>query len=204
NPDARIDELPMLSDAERRRVLVEWNATAAQYPRDRTVVQLFEEQAARRADAVAVTCEGESLTYGELGARADALAVHLRALGVRPGVLVGLCVERTPAMLVGLLGTLKAGGAYVPLDPAFPADRLAFMLADSGASVLVTQASLEGVVPAPGVQVVRLEELPGGQAGLVAVDARSESAVAARPQDLAYVLYTSGSTGKPKGVEVPH
>src|SRR5690606_29255864 len=204
NPMGRVSELPLLGSDERRQLIEVWNQTALVYPRDRTVAQLFEEQVARRPDAVAVTYADESLSYRELSARANALAVHLRALGVRPGVLVGLCVERTPAMLVGLLGTLKAGGAYVPLDPPFPADRLAFMLADSGASVLVTQASLEGVVPAPGVQVVRLEELPGGQAGLVAVDARSESAVAARPQDLAYVLYTSGSTGKPKGVEVPH
>src|SRR5690606_39359795 len=138
-------------------------------------------------------------SYRELSARANALAVHLRALGVRPGVLVGLCVERTPAMLVGLLGTLKAGGTYVPLDPAFPAQRLAFMLEDSQASVLLTQTSLAGLLPMDAVQVVNLDGVAAGDL----VDGQ-DLPPAEGPDDLAYVLYTSGSTGKPKGVEIPH
>src|SRR5690606_9710961 len=135
-------------------------------------------------------------SYRELSARANALAVHLRALGVRPGVLVGLCVERTPAMLVGLLGTLKAGGTYVPLDPAFPAQRLAFMLEDSQASLLLTQTSLAGLLPMYAVQVVNLDGFAAGDL----VDGQ-DLPPAAGSDDLAYVLYTSGSTGKPKGVE---
>ncbi len=199
NPSARVSELALLTTDERRQVLVDWNATARDYPRDRTVVQLFEEQAGRRAGETALQYEGGSLTYGELNARADGLAARLRGLGVRPGVLVGLCVERTAALLVGLLGTLKAGGAYVPLDPAFPAQRLAFMLQDCGASVLLTQASLEGLLPVGGVQVVYLDRMEPGEVG-----GGGALPPVAGPDDLAYVLYTSGSTGKPKGVEVEH
>ena len=196
---ARLSELAVLTEEERQRLLTAWNDTQRDYPREQTVAQLFEAQAARCPDAVAVTHAEESLSYGELNARANALAAHLRALGVRPGVLVGLCVERSMQMMVGLLATLKAGGTYVPLDPAFPAERLAFMLADSQASVLLTQTSLDGLLSADAVQVVYLDRLE-----FDALPSVEDLPPVAGPGDLAYVLYTSGSTGKPKGVEVPH
>ncbi|MCL4185297.1 MAG: amino acid adenylation domain-containing protein, partial [Burkholderiaceae bacterium] len=199
DPQAPVCSLDLLPGRERELLTGTWNETAREYPRERTVVQLFEAQAARRPDAVAVTYAGESLSYRELNARASALARRLRALGVRPGVPVGLCVERSLPMMVGLLATLKAGGAYVPLDPAFPAQRLAFMLQDSQASVLLTQTSLAGLLAADTVQVVNLDRLAPGDL-LDGEDLPS----AAGPDDLAYVLYTSGSTGKPKGVEITH
>jgi amino acid adenylation domain-containing protein len=198
NPAARLSTLPLLTSAETQQMLYTWNATRSEYPRHQTVAQLFEAQAARRSDAEAVSHEGKSLTYGALNRQAEALAVKLRALGVKPGVLVGICVERSLAMMVGLLATMKAGGAYVPLDPGFPADRLQFMLEDSKASALLTQSKLQGLLVTSGVQVVlldNLEQVPPSGAKL---------APSAGPSDLAYVLYTSGSTGKPKGVEVSH
>jgi len=198
NPARPVRTIMLLDEGE-RSLLNAWNGTRVDYPRDRTVVQLFEEQAARLPDAVAVTHAGESLSYRELNARANALAVRLRALGVRPGALVGLCLERSLQMMVGLLATLKAGGAYVPLDPVFPAQRLAFMLEDSQASVLLTQTSLAGLLPVGAVRVVDLDHLAPGDL----VDGE-DLPPAAGPDDLAYVLYTSGSTGKPKGVEITH
>ena len=126
---------------ERHTILAEWNATARAVP-GATLPELFAAQAARTPDAVAVVFEDERLSYGELDARANRLAHHLRALGVGPEVVVGLCLERSLAMLVGLLGILKAGGAYLPLDPDYPPERLAFMLADAGAPVLLTRAAL--------------------------------------------------------------
>ena len=136
DPDARIGDLPLLSEAERHRVLVEWNDTAAEYPRDKCLHELFAEQAARVPDAVAVVYEESELSYGELEQRSNQLAHYLRGLGVGPEVMVGLCVERSLEMVVGLLGILKAGGAYLPLDPGYPADRLAYMLEDARASLL--------------------------------------------------------------------
>ena len=143
---------------------------------------------------------GESLTYGELDARANQLAHHLRALGVGPETVVGLCVERSPEMLVGLLGILKAGGAYLPLDPAYPHERLAFMLEDAGAPVLVTQSALLDRLPAHGARIVRLDaDWPA-----IAAQPITAPALALDPHNTAYVIYTSGSTGTPKGVVVTH
>jgi amino acid adenylation domain-containing protein len=198
NPHARLSALPLLTAAETQQQLHTWNSTEADYPRGQTVAQLVEAQAARRPMTIAVAHDGQSLTYRDLNAQADALAIHLRSLGVEPGTLVGICVERSLSMMVGLLATMKAGGVYVPLDPAFPADRLSFMLEDSRASVLLTQTRLQGHLAADGVQVVLLDELgqlaPSGE----------KLPPSAGPDDLAYVLYTSGSTGKPKGVEISH
>ena len=164
------------------------------------VHRLIEAQAERTPEAVALSCAGESLTYAELNARANRLARRLRALGVGPEVLVGLCVRRSPAMVVGLLAVLKAGGAYVPLDPAYPAERLAFMLEDAHASVLLTESEL----------VCRL---PASSASIVCLD-REWEAIATGPDgnlddgsglhNLAYVIYTSGSTGRPKGAMIHH
>ncbi len=200
NPDARLSELPLLPARERRQLLEEWNATAAAYPRDKCLHELFAEQAARTPDAVALVYEDSELSYGELDRRSNQLAHYLRGLGVGPETVVGLCVERSLEMVVGLLGILKAGGAYLPLDPGYPAERLAYMVGDAKAPVLVTQARLAGDLPAHGAQVVeidadwaRIERCPAGMPRNFSL-----------PDNLAYVIYTSGSTGKPKGVGNSH
>ena len=140
----------------------------------------------------------ERLSYGALEARANRLAHHLRGLGVGPEVVVGLCVERSPEMVVGLIGILKAGGAYLPLDPAYPADRLAFMLADAGAPVLVTQAALLDRLPAHEARVVCLD----ADVDAIAREPATAPALTLDPHHPAYVIYTSGSTGQPKGVMI--
>src|SRR5262249_45265443 len=147
DPDCRLSALPLLSEGERQRLLVDWNDTAAAYPADACVHELVSAQAARTPDAVALVDAEQQVSYGDLERRSNQLAHHLRALGVGPEVIVGLAVERSPAMVVGLLGILKAGGAYVPLDPSYPAERLAYMLSDAGATVLVTQAALAERLP---------------------------------------------------------
>ena len=151
-------------------------------------------------DAVAVVFEDQSLTYGELDAGANQLAHHLRALGVGPETVVGLCVERSPEMLIGLIGILKAGGAYLPLDPSYPHERLAFMLEDGRAPVLITQSAVLDRLPANGARIVRLDaDWPA-----IAAQPISAPALALDPHNTAYVIYTSGSTGTPKGVAVTH
>ncbi|MCG3148786.1 MAG: Linear gramicidin synthase subunit D [Verrucomicrobiae bacterium] len=195
-PEAGIETAELLPASERRQVLEEWNATQAEYPTERCVHELVEAQVARTPDAVAVVCGKETLTYRELNERADRLAGHLAGLGLGPGQLAGIYVERSLDMLVGLLGVLKAGGAYLPLDPSFPAERLAFMVADARPVVILTQQKLAGSVPAHESQVVILDALTES----------TQKTELRKPQstDLAYVLYTSGSTGKPKGVQIPH
>src|SRR5262249_18200687 len=136
NPDQRISTLPILPEAEKQRLLVEWNSAEADYSLERCIHQLFEAQAKQAPDTVAVVCQETCLSYGELSRRANRLAHRLRKLGVGPETLVGICVERSVEMVVGLLGILKAGGAYVPLDPNYPRDRLTFMLQDSKLSAL--------------------------------------------------------------------
>ncbi|HEX8695435.1 MAG TPA: amino acid adenylation domain-containing protein, partial [Longimicrobium sp.] len=198
--DVRLSKLALMEDAERRQVVAEWNATDAAYPRERCAHELFEAQAARTPDAVALRHAGGSLTYGELEERANRLARHLRGLGVGPDARVGLCLERSPELMVGVLGILKAGGAYVPLDPAYPGERLAYMLEDSAARVLLTQASLVERLPAGGATVVRLD----ADAGEIEREGGERLRVPVGPDNLAYVIYTSGSTGRPKGVAMPH
>src|SRR5262249_37792332 len=164
---------------------------------------LFEEQAAKTPGHIAVVCEGNAVTFGELDQRANRLARHLRAVGVKKDVLVGLCVGRSIDMIVGLVGILKAGGAYVPLDPAFPRDRLAFMMEDSKMPVLVTEDKLAAELPPHSARVVRLD---GDSEALAAQSSAplEHGEDDAGPEQMAYVIYTSGSTGKPKGVCVPH
>ena len=197
-PDEKISRLPLLSEEERRQILVEWNDTAAVYPKDKCLHELFEVQVQRTPEAVAVMFGEQSLSYGELNERANQLARHLKKLGVGVDSLVGICVERSLEMVVGLLGILKAGGAYVPLDPQYPKERLAFMLEDSGVAVLLTQAHL--AVPQSGAQLVRLD----ADWATIAEQSRSNLPNIATPANPAYVIYTSGSTGKPKGVVMGH
>jgi non-ribosomal peptide synthetase component F len=154
NPDRRITELVLLPRGERERLLVEWNDTAVDYPRGDCIHELFEAQVARTPEAAAVSFEGGRLTYGELNERADRLARRLRRLGVGAESIVGVLLERSAELVVSLLAVLKAGGAYLPLDPEYPAERLSFMLADSGARVLLTQAGLSGRIEAAGVEVL--------------------------------------------------
>ena len=156
-PDTVIGELSLLTEAERQQILVDWNDTAAEYPRDKCIHQLFEEQVARTPDAVAVEYEEEQLTYRQLNERSNQLAHYLRKLGVENETLVGICVERSLEMVVGILGVLKAGGAYVPMDPAYPKDRIAYMLEDSAAPVVLTQERLLAELPPTGARMVALD-----------------------------------------------
>ncbi len=197
-PQARISALPLLSDAERRELLVTWNDTRADFPTELTVHELFEASARRTPDAVAVACGGRSLLYRELDERADRLGRRLVRLGVGPEVRVGLCLERTPEMVVALLAVLKAGGAYVPLDPAHPRERLGWILEDAGAAVLVADRESLAALPGHRAAVVDPAEEGADEEGTAGLPHR------AGPENLAYVIYTSGSTGRPKGVEVRH
>ncbi len=205
HPEQRIAELPILTEAERHQLLVEWNDTKTDYPTDKCIHELFEAQVERTPDAVAVVLpaehdEDQQLTYRELNARANQLAHYLRTLGVGPEVLVGLCVERSLEMIVGLLGILKAGGAYVPLDPSYPTERLNFMLEDAGVPVLLTQERLKAGLLEQQVRIVCLDT----DWGVISQKSEKNSVNGVQPENLAYVIYTSGSTGKPKGVLISH
>jgi amino acid adenylation domain-containing protein len=204
-PATAVRELAVLPEAERRQVLYDWNTTETEYPKEQCVHQLFEAQAHRTPDAVALVFEEQSLSYAELNIRANRLAHHLIDLGIRPDVRVAIGVERSLEMVVGLLAILKAGGAYVPLDPAYPEERLAFMLEDSAPLALLVHgatrerfAALAGDVP-----LVDLDADAAAWAELSATNPEP-AALGLRPNHLAYVIYTSGSTGRPKGVMVEH
>lgn len=198
-PDRRIGEMQLLTEAEQRQ-LASWSGQRANYlPISTCLHELFTEQAAANPTAIAVTCDGQSLTYRELNQRADLLARRLRNLGIGPDALVGLHTERSFDMVVGLLGILKAGGAYLPLDPNYPPDRLEFMLQDARVRVLLTQKRLQPLASDAHVIVLDEEQLQedSGQSF-------KHSTNVATPDNLAYVIYTSGSTGRPKGVPIPH
>jgi len=200
DPSRRISELTILTEEERHQILMEWNATESAYPANKTLVQLFEEQVERSPEGEAVTCAGISLTYGDLNHRANQVAQRLRAFGVRAGEIVGIYLDRSIDMVVGLLGILKAGGAYTPLDPHFPADRIEFMLVDSHSGILITQSHLRGNISGFPGKVIFLDS--DWEANSIEQD--SNLAVQTGPNDLAYVIYTSGSTGNPKGVQISH
>ena len=192
--------LRILDDTNRRTILDACNDTALAYPdKDLCLHDLFEKQAARTPDAVALVYEQQRLTYSDLARRSDQLAHHLRVLGAGPDVIVGLMVERSLEMVVGILGILKAGAAYLPIDPAYPQDRIAYMLADAGAALVLTQTGLLPVVPTDSVQVVCLDKFDWNGPKASPLDA-----VHFHPRNLAYVIYTSGSTGRPKGVGIEH
>jgi amino acid adenylation domain-containing protein len=202
-----ISQLPLLSAAERRLLLSEWNATQAAYPHHLPVHRLFEQQAAATPAAIAAGCAGSQISYGELNRRANRLARHLQALGVQENSLAGIYMQRSIDMIVALLAVHKAGAAYLPLDPAFPADRLAFMIEDSQTRIIIADSELTGHMPSHHAQVVVLDQAAGDAAGAGSGGA-SENLPDAPGQTydgerLAYVLYTSGSTGRPKGVQVP-
>jgi amino acid adenylation domain-containing protein len=221
---SRVADLPLLADAERTQLLAGWNGGGlgaelapgpgrlSGAPFDGCLHELFARQAALSPAAVAVVCDLETLRYGELDRRSDLVARQLRELGAGPEVPVGLCAERSLAMVVGMLGILKAGGAYVPLDPAYPGERLTFILDDAlagsgGAPLLVAQAPLAAALPAAAGCRLLLLDSGGrvqGAAGAAASPPADAAAAAASPANLAYVLYTSGSTGRPKGVGVTH
>src|ERR1041385_4542236 len=200
NPEQRVAELGSLSEAEAERLLRDYNHTATDYPRETCVHELFEEQARLRPEAIAVVAGEQRLSYRELNERANQLAHYLRGQGVGPESMVGLCVERTVEMVVGLLGVLKVGGAYVPLDVQYPAARLRYMLAESGARVLLTQERLRELLPESGAHVLSLDS----EWEVVAGESRENVTSGVRAENLAYVIYTSGSTGQPKGGAGPH
>ncbi len=200
SPQQPIGTLPFLTHAERQQILLQWNATETPYPFEQTVHQLFEAQAARSPQAVAVKYHDQELTYGELNGRANQIAHYLLQRGVRPDTLVGLCVERSVEMVVAILGILKAGGAYVPLDPTYPAERLAFMVQDAQLSLLLTQRQLADCLPAGSAAVISLD----ADWSYFRDEDETTPSAEVKPENLAYVIYTSGSTGKPKGVMIPH
>jgi amino acid adenylation domain-containing protein len=199
HPDMQISDLPILTPAEQRQLLHEFNATAKDYPSGMCLHQLFERQAGETPDAVAVVCRNEHLTYRRLNSESEELARYLRNLGVVPEVPVGILLERGISMVVGMLGILKAGGVYVPLDSAYPQERLAFTIQDARVSILITEAYLAALVPqyqGEKVHISSAEQTSPSPARL--------SCPAVHEQNLAYVIYTSGSTGRPKGVAIEH
>jgi len=199
DPGQKISELPLLGKTEREQLLFEWNDTHVDY-RAVCLHRLIEEQVERTPDNVAAIFEDEQLTYRELNARANQLAHYLQKMGVGAEVLVGICVERSLDMIIGLLGILKAGGAYVPLDPSYPKERLALMIEDSGLKALLTQEQLRATLSGFPVQAICLDS----QRNILSQECRENCRSDVRAENLAYVIYTSGSTGKPKGVQIPH
>ncbi len=200
DPDQCIADMPILTASLQQQLLFDWNDTKTEYPQNLCIHQLFEQQVERTPDAIALVFNNQQLTYRELNYRANKIAHYLQQLGVKPEVVVGICMERSPEMVMGILAILKAGGAYLPLDPTYPKERLAFMLTDAQVSVLLTRSP-------------EVNELPPHQAELVCIDTKgivfanysSQNPVSeVKPENLAYVIYTSGSTGTPKGVMSIH
>ncbi|MFZ5515906.1 MAG: amino acid adenylation domain-containing protein [Candidatus Zhuqueibacterota bacterium] len=200
DPEQRLSALPILSEAEKHRMLIEWNQTAAAYPDQSCVHEVFQQLAGTNPDAVAATYEAASLTYGELNKKANQLARNLLASGLKPEQFVGICMERSLDMVVGILATLKAGGAFVPLDPAYPSERLAYMISDSRLTILLSQERLKPALPENSARTIFLDS----QGAEVFQGDDSNVNLPIVPENLAYMIYTSGSTGKPKGTMLQH
>jgi amino acid adenylation domain-containing protein len=200
NVERPVSRVPLLNEAECKQQAIEWNATTADYPRNVCVHQLFEEQAKTIPDAVAAVFDNEQLTYDQLDRRANQLANYLGSIGVKPGVLVGIFVERSLDMIVGLLGVMKAGAAYVPMDPTYPPERVSFVLADANVPVLLTQENLAKTLSVAGTRQVYLDT----NWNTIARQSSGKPSLTLTSRNLAYVIYTSGSTGQPKGVEIQH
>jgi len=200
NPQQPIFQLLMLTEVEQQQLLFEWNNTQADYPLDKCIHQLFEEQVERTPDHIAVVFEDQQLNYRELNARANQLAHYLQNLGVGPDVLVGICVERSLEMMVGLLGILKAGGGYLPIDPEYPTERLLYILQDAQVRVLLTQKHLIAGLPKHQSELVCLDT----DWSFITQAQESNPCCEVQPENLAYAIYTSGSTGEPKGVMIQH
>jgi amino acid adenylation domain-containing protein/non-ribosomal peptide synthase protein (TIGR01720 family) len=199
-PEQLIHLLPLLTETQSHQLLFDWNQTQVNYPKDKCIHQLFEEQVELNPDAISVVFEDQQLTYGELNTKANQLAHYLQDLGVQAETLVGICVERSLEMIIGMLGILKAGGAYVSLDPTYPQERLAFMLEDAAVTVLLTQSQLANRLPTHSAQIVYLDK------DWKDIDQQSQENLTqnVKADNLAYIIYTSGSTGKPKGVLLEH
>ncbi|HAX70809.1 MAG TPA: hypothetical protein DCY14_14450 [Anaerolineae bacterium] len=197
DPLKPVSAYSLLNEVERKQLLVDWNQTQVDYPHEFCIHDLFAEQVKRTPNALALQFGAETLTYKELDKRSTRVAKVLASRGVKPGMLVGLFVHRSLEMVIGQLGVLKAGGAYLPLDPSFPAERLAFMLTDSNAPILLTQSTLLDRLPESNAEVICIDEVEG-------MKSSTKKLTVASPDNLAYVIYTSGSTGKPKGVQIHH
>ncbi|MEH2382490.1 MAG: amino acid adenylation domain-containing protein [Nostoc sp.] len=200
DPQQRISDLQLLTPSEIQQLLVEWNDTKTDYPQDKCIHQLFEAQVEKTLSDIAVIFENQELTYQELNDQANQLAHYLQELGVKPEVIVGVCMKRSPEMLIALLAILKAGGAYVPLDPAYPQERLTFMVEDSQTKVLLTQSHLVELFAKSNVHVVCIDR----DSQLLSQQSRENLLSEVKSNNLAYVIYTSGSTGVPKGVAIEH
>jgi amino acid adenylation domain-containing protein/FkbH-like protein/non-ribosomal peptide synthase protein (TIGR01720 family)/FkbM family methyltransferase len=200
NPQTSVGTLPLLTESERHQLLVEWNDTHIPYPDTKCIHQLFEEQVEQNSNAIAVVYEDEFLTYRELNDRANQLAHYLQTLGVKKEVLVGICVERSLEMIVGILAILKAGGAYVPFDPAYPQERLAYMFQDTGVSVLLIQQQLMGLLPPNSARLICLDT----NQEIFSQYSQENLKADVTPNNLTHIMYTSGSTGIPKGVCIIH
>lgn len=200
DPQQPIAELDILTPAESQKLLVDWNNTQVAYPQELCIHQLFEAQAAKTPEQVAVVFEDQKLTYRELNTRANQLAHYLQSQGVKPETLVAICVERSHLMVIGLLAILKAGGAYVPLDPNYPQERLTEILADSQAAIILTQEKLTGKLSSTEATLICLDS----NLETIKQENRDNPVSELQPDNLAYIIYTSGSTGKPKGVQIEH
>lgn len=196
-PDLCLQEISLLSEEEKKQVLYEFNQSAVEFPRNKTIHQLFEEQAERTPENIAIVFEEEKLTYGELNVRVNRLAGTLRQKGAGPGCVVGIMAERSIEMVEGIMGILKAGGAYLPIDPGYPEERIRYMLEDSGTGMLLIQKHLKDGIRFQG-EILELDDRE------IYHGSGTNPPLVNQPEDLAYVLYTSGSTGRPKGVMVEH
>jgi amino acid adenylation domain-containing protein len=205
NPQAKLSELSLLSETEKQQILIDWNNTQVNYPQDKCIHQLIDEQVEKTPDNIAVVFENQHLTYRELNNKANQLAHYLQSLGVKPDVIVGISMERSLEMVIGILAILKAGGAYLPLDPSYPKERLAFMMADAQVSILLTQSYLLETLPSQqDTQVICLDRYWQKQQTFAHQSIQNPKSKIQNLANLAYVIYTSGSTGTPKGVLNTH